>query len=73
VMGGPMGVGEADRYPTIRDEIALVDDGHPERGQPFAKTGNPEGGRPHVDAAAVAAEIQRDADDVNRAHLRTVA
>jgi GMP synthase (glutamine-hydrolysing) len=25
VMGGPMGIGEVDRYPTIRDEIALVE------------------------------------------------
>jgi GMP synthase (glutamine-hydrolysing) len=33
VMGGPMGVDEADRYPAIRDEIALIEravgDGRP--------------------------------------------
>ena len=63
--GSPDGLDFGDR----RDEIALVDDGHAERGQPFAKAGDPEGGRPHVDAAAVAAEVERDADDVNRAHL----
>ena len=63
------GLGFGDR----RDEIALVDDGHPERGQPFAEPGDAECGRPHVDAAAVAAEIQRDADDVNRAHAQDIA
>ena len=56
-----------------RDEIALVDDRHAERGQAFAEAGNPERGGSHVDAAAVAAEIQRHADDVNRPHVRTVA
>ena len=45
----------------------------PERGQPLAEPGNPERGRPHVDAAAIAAEIERDADDVNGRRHRTLS
>ena len=56
-----------------RDEIAVVDDRHAERGQALAEPGDPERGRSHVDAAAVAAEVERDADDVNGPHVRTVA
>ena len=48
-----------------RDEVALVDDGDAERGQALAEPGDAERGRAHVDAAAVAAEIQRDTDDVD--------
>ena len=41
--------------------------GMPSAGQPLAEAGDPKRRRPHVDAAAVAAEIERHADDVNRA------
>ena len=51
-----------------RDEIALVDDRDAERREALAEPGDPERGRPHVDAAAVAAEIERHADDVNGTH-----
>ena len=51
-----------------RDQIAVVYDGHAEGGQAFAEPGNAERGWPHVDAAAVAAEVERDPDDVDRTH-----
>ena len=51
-----------------RDQIALVDDREAERGEPFAEPGNAERRGPHVDAAAVAAEVERDADDVSGSH-----
>ncbi len=49
-------------------EIPIVHDRHAERRQALAEPGNAEGGRPHVDAAAVAAEVERHADDVNGTH-----
>ena len=55
-----------------RDEIALVDDRHAERREPLGEPGNAKRGRPHVDAAAVTAEIERDSDEVKglRTHSR---
>ena len=47
-------------------EVAFVDDRAAERRELFAEAGNAEGGRPHVDAAAAATEIERHADDVDR-------
>ena len=38
--------------------------------EPLAEAGDPKRRRPHVDAAAVAAEIERHADDVDRAASR---
>ncbi len=49
-----------------RDEVAFVDDGHSERGEPLRQSGDAKRGRSHVDAAPVAAEVERDADQVNR-------
>ncbi len=48
-----------------RDEIAFVDDPVAEDLETFAEPGDPERGRAHVDAAPVAAEVERHADDVN--------
>ena len=58
----------------VRDKLRMrgwtfVDHLDPEGVQPFPEAGNAEGGRSHVDAAAVAAEVERDADDVHRKHL----
>src|SRR6266545_4857537 len=50
-----------------RDEIAGVDDGDPEAGEPFGEAGDPESRRPHVDATPIAAQIERDADDMDGA------
>ena len=46
-------------------QVALVDDRVTQRKDPLAEAGDSEGGWPHVDAAPVAAEVQRDADDVD--------
>ena len=51
-----------------RDEIAGVDDRHAQRRQPFAEPGDAKRRGPHVDAAAVAAEVERHADDVHGTH-----
>src|SRR5687768_16501881 len=48
--------------------IALVADGDAELCDLIGDAGNAECGRPHVGAAAVAAEVEWDADDVNRLH-----
>ena len=56
------------RFRNGRREIAFVDDGAAEAADSLAETGDAEGGGPHVDAAAVAAEIERHADDVHLAH-----
>ena len=61
------GVTERLDFGNRRDEIAFVHDRDPERGQPLAEAGDAKRRRPHVDAAAVAAEVERDADDVDRA------
>ena len=55
-----------------RDEVAFVDDGHAERGEPLGEAGDAKRRWSHVDAAAVAAEVERDADEVEslRAHRR---
>ena len=52
-----------------RDEVAGVDDRDAQRREPLAEAGDAERRRPHVDAAAVAAEIERHADDVNGPRL----
>src|SRR5262249_11007087 len=46
-------------------EIAGVEDGNAQCRQALAEASDPEGGRAHINSAAVAAEIQRDADDVD--------
>jgi hypothetical protein len=51
-----------------RDEVAFVGDRYPERRQTLAEACDSKRGGPHVDAAAIAAEVERDADDVNRTH-----
>ena len=51
-----------------RGQVALVDDRVAERSDPLAETGNAERGRPHVDAAPAAAEVERHADHMNRFH-----
>ena len=55
-----------------RHEIAFVDDRHAERRQPLGEAGDAKRRRSHVDAAAIAAEIERDPDEVKslRAHRR---
>ena len=63
------GIAERFRFRDRRDDIPFVDDRHAERGQPFANARDPKRGRSHVDAAAVAAEVERHADDVNRTHV----
>jgi hypothetical protein len=56
------------RFRNRRREIAFIDDGAAEATEALAETGDAERGRPHVDAAAVAAEIERHADDVDLTH-----
>jgi hypothetical protein len=51
-----------------RHQIAVVHDASAEGGQPFSEPGDPECGRSHIDAAAVAAEVERHADDVDGTH-----
>src|SRR4029077_16288566 len=52
-----------------RHEIAAIDDRYAERRQAFPKARNAERRGAHVDAAAIATEVQRDADDVDRAQF----
>ncbi len=54
------------------DQVALVDDGDPECGEAFGEAGDAKCRRPHVDAAATAAEVERDANEVEslRVHHR---
>src|SRR5262249_23000437 len=52
-----------------RREVPLVGDRAPESGQAIADAGDPERRRTHVDATAIATEIERHADDVNRLHF----
>ena len=40
--------------------------GDPERREPLGESGDPKRRRSHVDAAAIAAEVERDADEVKR-------
>ena len=61
-------VAELLRFGNRRRQIAFVDERAAEGGDAFAESGDPERGRSHVDAAAVAAEIQRHADDVDGFH-----
>ena len=49
-------------------QIALVDDRVAERRDLLAEAGDAQRRRPHVDAAAAAAEVERDADDVDSFH-----
>ena len=51
-----------------RDEIAGIDHGYAKRREPFTEAGNSKCRGPHVDAATIAAEVERHADDVHRAH-----
>ena len=57
------------RFGNRRREVALVDDRVAERGEPLAEAGDAERGRPHVDAAPAAAEVERHADDVDGLHI----
>src|SRR5687768_5107236 len=52
-----------------RRHIALVAHRDAELRQMLGQAGNAEGRRPHVGAAAIPAEIQRDAADVDRARV----
>ena len=56
------------RLGNRRGQIAFVDDRIAECGELLAKPGDAERGRPHVDAAPAAAEVERDADDVDGFH-----
>jgi hypothetical protein len=51
-----------------RVDVAVVVDFVAERSQALADAGDPDRGRPHVDAAAAAAEVERNADDAEPAH-----
>ena len=51
-----------------RDDVALVDDGEAETRELLADAGDAERRRPHVGAAAIAAEVERYADDVDGLH-----
>ena len=53
------------RFGDRRDEIAGVDDRNAQRRQPLAEPGDAERGWSHVDSAAIASEIERDAHDVD--------
>ena len=56
------------RFRNRRRQIALVDDGDAEAGEAIAEAGDAKRRRPHVHAAAVAAEVEGHADDVDRFH-----
>ena len=56
------------RFGNGRRQIAFVDRRVAESGDSLAEAGDAEGGRSHVDAAAVGAEIERHADDVDGTH-----
>ena len=61
------------RFRDRRDEIALVDDRNAQRGQALAEPRDPECRRSHIDAAAIAPEVERHADDVDgTARIKTV-
>ena len=49
-----------------RLEVAFVDDGATHGGQALAESGDANGRRAHVDAAAAAAEVERDAMNVDQ-------
>ena len=51
-----------------RIDVAVVAHLVAERAQPIGNSGNAHRRRPHVDAATAAAQIERSADDVQRAH-----
>src|SRR5205823_10211061 len=55
-----------------RDEIPFIDHRDAKRRQTFGETADAKRRRSHVDAAAVAAEIERDADDVHGRHRAPV-
>ena len=61
-------VAQLAHFRDRRDQIALVDDREAQRREPLGQPGDAERGGPHVDAAAVAAEIERHADDVGCRH-----
>ncbi len=61
------------RFLGRRVDVAVVVDLVPERGQALADAGDPHRRRSHVDAAAAAAEVERDADDAEPAHVVTSA
>ena len=56
------------RLGNRRRQIALVDDGVAEGGEPLAEAGDAKRRRPHVHAAPAAAEIERHADHVDGDH-----
>src|SRR5213594_3668473 len=56
------------RFRDRGGKIALVDDGKTERRELIAEAGNTEGRRPHVHTAASAAEVERNADDMDGFH-----
>src|SRR3954466_15444843 len=49
------------------DQVARVGDGQAQGGEPLAEAGNAERRGTHVHAAPIASEVERNADDVNRA------
>ena len=57
------------RFGNRRRQIAAIDDRLAELRQAFAEPGDAERRRPHVDAAAAAAKVQRHADDVDGTHV----
>ena len=61
-------VGPFLRLRNRRRQIAFVDDREAERGEVLAEAGDAKRRRPHVHAAAVAAEIERHADHMDGDH-----
>ena len=49
-----------------RHEVAVVDDGDAQSGEPLAQTRYAKGRRSHIDTPAIAAEVEGNADDMNR-------
>ena len=54
-----------------RLDVATVDDRTAQRRYLIAEPGDPEGRRPHVDAAPSTAKVERDSDDVDWFQLPT--
>ena len=49
-------------------DVALVGHGNAERRDPFAEPGDAKRRRPHVDTSPAAAEIERNADEMDGYH-----
>src|SRR5260221_3561201 len=61
-------------FRNCRGQIAFVHHRAVQSGDPFADAGDAERRRSHIDAAAVAAEIKRNTNDMNgRGHAGTIA